>query len=303
VVILLQCCNITFLNSVNAFPSWVLRVPSNLSALRSQRCYGTFALSAFVAIAKRLASGTTSILAGEPGRPRLVTPRTFVFVNGLGLGCDRYDGELDSEVAEGKTDGYDGELDSDVAETPMPDIGKTDGYDGELNSDVAEGKTDGYDGELDSDVDGYDGELDSDVAEGKSDGYDGELDSDVDGYDGELDSDVAEGKIDGYNGELDSDVAETSISSDGYDGEPDIDLADMTVRVEVDSDDACMVLAVSNMATFCLEGNFSNGELPPVKLRPLRGKRILSNTRRTPPGVKLGNDAHTLVMTSGAKVA
>jgi hypothetical protein len=185
----------------------------------------------------------------------------------------------------------------------MPDIGKTDGYDGELDSDVAEGKTDGYDGELESDVDGYGGELDSDVAEGKTDGYDGELDSDVDGYDGELDSDVAEGKTDGYDGELDSDVAETSISSDGYDGEPDIDLADMIVRLEVDSDDACMVLAVSNMATFCLEVNLSNGELPPVKLRPLRGTRILSNTRRTPTGVKLGNDAHTLVMTSGAKVA
>jgi hypothetical protein len=66
----------------------------------------------------------------------LVTPGTLVFVNGLGLGCDGYDGELDSEVAERKTDGYDGELDSDVAETPMPDIGKTDGYDGELDSDV-----------------------------------------------------------------------------------------------------------------------------------------------------------------------
>jgi hypothetical protein len=249
VVILLQRCNITFLNSVNAFPSWVLRVPSNLSALRSQRCSGTFASSAFVEIVKRLASGTTSILAGEPGRPRLVTPGTFVFVNGLGLGCYGYDGELDSEVAEGKTDGCDGELDRDVAETRMPDIGKTDGYDGELDGDVTEGKTDGHDGELDSDV------------------------------------------------------AETSISSDGYDGEPDIDLADMTVRLEVDIEDACMVLVISNMATFCLEGNFSNGELPPVKLCPLRGTRILSNTRRTPTGVKLGNDAHTLVMTSGAKVA
>jgi hypothetical protein len=158
----------------------------------------------------------------------------------------------------------------------MPDIGKTDGYDGELDSDVAEGKTDGYDGELDSDVDGCNGELDGDVAEGKTDGHDGELDSDV---------------------------AETSISSDGYDGERTIDLSDMTVRLEVDSEDACMVLAISSMATFCLEGNFSNGELPPVKLRPFRGTTILSNTRRTPTGVKLGNDAHTLVMISGAKVA
>jgi hypothetical protein len=218
-VILLQRCNITFLNSVNAFPSCVLRVPSNLSALRSQRFSGTFASSAFVAIAKRLASGRTSILAGEPGRPRLVTPGTFVFVNGLGLGCDGYGGELDREVAEGKTDGCDGELDSDVAETPMPDIGKTDGYDGELglgcdgcdgelDSEVAEGETEECDGELDSDVaettmpdigktDGYDGELDSDVTEGKTDGYGGELDSNVDGYHGELDGDVAEGKTDG----------------------------------------------------------------------------------------------------------
>jgi hypothetical protein len=203
----------------------------------------------FRAIAKRLASGTTSILAGEPGRPRLVTPETFVFVNGLGLGCDGYDVELDREVAEGKTNGCDGEIDSDVAETLMPDIGNTDGYDGELDSNVAEGKTDGHDGELDSDV------------------------------------------------------AETSTSSDGYDGEPDIDLADMKVILEVDSEDACMVLAISNMATFCLEGNFSNGELPSLKLCPLRGTRILSNTRRTPTGVKLGNDAHTLVMTSGANVA
>jgi hypothetical protein len=294
VVILLQRCNITFLNRVKAFPSWVLRVPSNLSALRSQRCSGTFASSTFVAIAKRLALGTTSILAGEPGRPHLVTPGTFVFLNGLGLGCDGYDGELDSKIAEGKTDRCGGEIDSNVAKTPRTDIGKTDGYDGELDIEGAEGKTDGYDGELDSDVDGYDGELDSDVAEGKTDGYASELDSDVD--DGELDGDVAEGKAD-------SDVAETSISSDGYNGEPDIDLADMIVRLEVDSDDACMVLAISNMATFCLEGNFSNGEPPPVKLRPLRGTKILSNTRITPTGVKLEYDAHTLVMTSGAKVA
>jgi hypothetical protein len=165
----------------------------------------------------------------------LVTPGTLVFVNGLGLGCDGYGGDFDSEVAKGKTDGYDGELDSDVAETPIP--------------------SDGYNGEPDI---------------GKTDGYDGELDSDVDRYDGELDSDVAGGKTDGYDGELDIDVAETSIPSDGYDGEPNIDLADMTVRLEVDSDDACMVLAVSNMATFCLESNFSNGEPPPHKTASLK---------------------------------
>jgi hypothetical protein len=40
-----------------------------------------------------LASGTTSLLAGEPGRPRLVTPGTLVSVNGLGLGYS--DGILD----------------------------------------------------------------------------------------------------------------------------------------------------------------------------------------------------------------
>jgi hypothetical protein len=193
----------TFINSVNAFPSWVLRVPSNLSALRSQRCSGTSASSTFVAIAKRLASGTTSLLAGEQWRPRLVTPGTLVFVNGLGFWCDGYDGELDSDVAKGKTDGYDGELDSDVAETPIP----SDGYDGEPDI----GKSDGYDGELDSDI-----------AEGKTDGYDGELDSDLDRCDGEIASDVAEGKTNGYDGELNSDVAGTSIPSYGYDGEPDI---------------------------------------------------------------------------------
>jgi hypothetical protein len=338
----------TFLNSVDAFTSWVLRVPSNLSALRSHRWSGTSASSDFLAIAKRLASGTTSLLAGEPGRPRLVTPGILVFVNGLGLGCsddildirlevdcdsnfsgarcnsepeidvaettipsegeyarktDGYDGELDSDAAEGKTDGYDGELDSDVADTSIPsygydgepDIGKTDGYDGELDSDAAEGKTDRYDGEIDSDV------ADTSIP---SDGYDGEPDiGKTDGYDDELESDVAEGRTDAYDGELDSDVAETSIPSDGYDGEPDIDVADMTICLEVESDDSCLVLTVSNMTTFFVEGSFSNGELPPVKLRPLRGTRILSNMRRTPAGVKLGNDAHTWVMTSGAKVA
>jgi hypothetical protein len=152
---------------------------------------------------------------------------------------------------------------------PMSNIGKTDGYNGDLDSDVAEGKTDRYYGELDSNVYGYNRELDSAVAIGKTDGYDSELDSDVNGCDGELDSEVAEGKTDGYDGELDSDVAETSISSYGYVGEPNINLTDMTVRLEVDSDDACMVFAVSNMATFCLEGNFSNRE-PPRKTASLK---------------------------------
>jgi hypothetical protein len=73
--------------------------------------------------------------------------------------------------------------------------------------------------------------------------------------------------------------------------------------IEVTSGLGCLVLEVSNMATFCLEGNFSNGYPPPVKLRPLRGTRILNNKRRTPTGVKVGSDAHTWVMTFGAKVA
>jgi hypothetical protein len=33
--------------------------------------------------------------------------------------------------------------------------------------------------------------------------------------------------------------------------------------IEATSGLGCLVLAVSNMATFYLEGNFSNGELPP----------------------------------------
>jgi hypothetical protein len=63
--------------------------------------------------------------------------------------------------------------------------------------------------------------------------------------------------------------------------------------IEATSVLGCLVLAVSNMATFFLEGNFYNGELPPVKLRPLRGTRILSNNRRTLTGVNVGSDAHT----------
>jgi hypothetical protein len=174
VVILLQICNRTFLNSVNAFPSWVLRVPSNLSTLRSHRCSGTSASSAFVAIAKRLASGTTSLLAGEPGRPRLVTPGTLVSVNVLGMGysygildirlevdCDSnvsgggYKGDPDSYVAEMKIrlevdsdsndsdGGYNGDPDSDVAETTIPSdggyAGETDGDGAEINIGVAAG--------------------------------------------------------------------------------------------------------------------------------------------------------------------
>jgi hypothetical protein len=127
VVILLQRFNMTFLNSVNAFPSWVLRVSSNLSALRSQRCSVTSVSSAFVAIAKRLTSGTTSLLDGEPVRPRLVTPGTLVFVNGLGMGCSdeildiRLEVDCDSNFSGA---GYDGEPDSDVAETTIPSEGK-----------------------------------------------------------------------------------------------------------------------------------------------------------------------------------
>jgi hypothetical protein len=189
VVILLQRCNRTFLNSVSAFPSWALRVPSNLSALRSQRCYGTYAPSASVAIAKRLASGTTSLLAGEPGRPRLVTPITLVPVNELGLGYS--DGILDIHLevdcdSNFSGAGYDGEPDSDVADMPI-----------RLEVDSDSTDSDG----------GHDGELGSDIAV-KRIPSDGEY----------------AGKTYGYNGEPDSDVAETSIPSDGeYAGETDGD--------------------------------------------------------------------------------
>jgi hypothetical protein len=135
----------TFLKSVNKLPSWVLRVPSNLSALRSHICSGTSASSPFVVIAKRLASGTTSLLAGEPGRPHLEAPGTLGFVNGLGLGCSddildiRLEVDCDSNFLGA---GYDGKPDSDVAGTTLTsegeDAGKTDGYDGEPDSDVAE---------------------------------------------------------------------------------------------------------------------------------------------------------------------
>jgi hypothetical protein len=141
----------------------------------------------------------------------------------------------------------------------------------------------------------------------------------------------------GYDGDPDSDVAETTIPSDGeYAGERDGDGAEINIGVaagtigsasgtglnsgtsvvgtnsivlingasiEETSGLGCLVLAVSNMATFCLEGKFSNGELPPVKLCTLRGTRILSNNRRRPTGVKVGSDTHTWVMTSGVKVA
>jgi hypothetical protein len=105
------------------------------------------------------------------------------------------------------------------------------------------------------------------------------------------------GKTDGYDGEPESDVSETLIPPDGeYAGETDGDIAEITIGVAVGTigsasgtglnsgtsmvgttsiglisgtsieaacDLGCLVLAVSNMATFCLEGNFSNGEPPP----------------------------------------
>jgi hypothetical protein len=45
-----------------------------------------FCIVRFRSDCKALGSDTTSLLAGEPGRPRLVTPGTLVSVNGLGLG-------------------------------------------------------------------------------------------------------------------------------------------------------------------------------------------------------------------------
>jgi hypothetical protein len=192
-------------------------VPSNLSALRSQRCSGTAASSAFVAIAKRLASGTTLLLAGEPGRPRLVTPGTLVFVNGLGLGYSdgildiRLEVDCDSNLSGA---GYDGEPGSDVAETSIP--------------------SDGYDGEPDIDVANMAIRLEVDSDSKDSDG----------GHDGEPESDIAEtkipsggeyaGKTDGYDGEPSSDIDKTLIPPDGeYAGETDSDGAEITNKVAV----------------------------------------------------------------------
>jgi hypothetical protein len=112
----------------------------------------------------------------------------------------------------------------------------------------------------------------------------------------EVDSDINDSD-DGYDGEPDSDVAGTTIPSDGeYAGEPDGDGAETNIgaaagtigsasgtglisgtsvvgnnstglisgaSIEATSGLGCLVLAVSNMATFCLEGNFPNGEPPP----------------------------------------
>jgi hypothetical protein len=148
-----------------------------------------------MAISKRLASGTTSLLAGEPGRPRLVTPGTLVSVTGLGMGYS--DGILDIRLefdcdSNFSGAGYDGDPDSDVADMTI-----------RLEVDSDSTDSDG----------GHDGEPDSDVAE-KTIPSEGEYAGKTDGYDGEPDREYA-GKTDGYNGEPDSDVAETSIPSDG----------------------------------------------------------------------------------------
>jgi hypothetical protein len=270
----------TFLNSVNAFPSWVLRVPSNLSALRSHIYSGTSASSAFVGIAKRLSSGTKSLLAGEPGRPRLVTPGTLVFVNGLGLGysdgipdsrlevdCDsnfsaaEYDGEPGSEVAETTipSDGYDGEPDIDVADMTIRlevDSDSTDsdgGHDGEPESDVAK-MTIPSGGEYAGKTDGYDGEPNSDVTEMLIP-PDGEYAGETDGNGAEITIGVAVGNIGSASGTgLNSGTSMVGTNSIGLIS---------GASIEATSGLGCLVLAVSNMATFCLEGNFSNGELPP----------------------------------------
>jgi hypothetical protein len=153
----------------------------------------------------------------------------------------------------------------------------------------------------------------------------------------EVDSSDSNDSDGGYDGEPNSDVAETTIPSDGeYTGNPDGDGAKINIgaaavtigsasgtglisgtsvagtnstglisgaSIEAKYGLGFLVLAVSNMATFCLEGNFPNGKLPPpLKMRPLRGTRILSNTHRTQTGVNVGSDAHTWVMTSGVKV-
>jgi hypothetical protein len=204
----------------------------------------------------------------------LVTPGTLVSVNGLGLGNSdvildiRLEVDCDSNVSGG---GYNGEPDSDVAEMTI-----------RLEVDSDSNDSDG----------GYDGEPDSDAAETTTpsdEGYAGETDGD------EINIGVAAGIVGSASGTgLNSGTSVVGTNSTGL---------IRGASIEATSGLGCLVLAVSNMATLCLEGNFSNRELPPVKQRPLRGTRILSKNRKTSTGVKVGSDAHTWVMTSGAKVA
>jgi hypothetical protein len=62
------------------------------------------------------------------------------------------------------------------------------------------------------------------------------------------------------------------------------------------------ILSFSDAATFCLEGNFSKGEPPSVKLRPLTGTSRLSNNRSTPTGSRVDIDTHTWLHRSIGKV-
>jgi hypothetical protein len=145
-------------------------------------------------------------------------------------------------------------------------------------------------------------EVDSDSTDSDG-GHDGEPDSDVAETTIPSEGEYA-GKTDGYDGEPDSDAAKTSIPSDGeYTGETDGDGAEINIGVavgtigsasgtglnsgtlmvetnsiglisgasiEATSDLGCLVFEVSNMANFCLEGNFSNRDPPPCKTASLK---------------------------------
>jgi hypothetical protein len=49
---------------------------------------------------------------------------------------------------------------------------------------------------------------------------------------------------------------------------------------------------ISTEATFCLQGNFSKGEHPPINRRPLTGTSKLSNKHSTPTGARCCSEAH-----------
>jgi hypothetical protein len=87
VVIFIQRFNKKSRNNVKAFPSWLVGAHLNFKALRSQRCSGALASSAFVATANRLASGPTSLPVWGSGRSHLAAVGTLVDEKGLNLGC------------------------------------------------------------------------------------------------------------------------------------------------------------------------------------------------------------------------
>jgi hypothetical protein len=145
--------------------------------------------------------------------------------------------ELDSDSTD-SDGGHDGEPNSDVAETTIPSggeyAGKTDGYDGEPGSDVAETAI-------------------------PSDGE----------YAGETDSDGAEINIGVAVGTIGSASGTGQNSGTSMVGTNSIGLISVA-SIEATSVLGCLVLAVSSMTTFCLEGNLYNGEPPPHKNASLK---------------------------------